>query len=610
MKNLIFLFALFFVQSVAFGQLSERDKAYVPNHAINENPSFLEGKSGWEVTNNNPTGCFEPVTKSNGLEILCLDVGDRSEVTQSIPASEFNMLRLSEGMYVTLFFKYDITNSSTDINLTVAKISGSTTTPLHNKTLVYGDSGVYSVDIYLPYLAPTDLISLTANSGAINASNNGLAYFSDFRIFSSSFNYSPLISNNPEQTGWTDWQPITITAQTTNPTKGVTVYDQCRKRRSGTQLEIEFNYYQSSAGTAGSGKYYFMCGGNTFNFNGENLTVDYDPFVDPKIGVSASNSFFSSISSSTPLLTAFIRRDSGDRIYLRSSEGSDASSDSAGMDRTYIGFRLTVSIAIKEWKQSSLSATQLSDASNAESWGDFVFFVNSNGSIVNNNSQGVVGTSASISDTSTYSIALSGLTSPPICIPGTRNPSNVSATTISSSASSLVVRTYATQSNAPIASSMEVVCFKTENDRLKAFKQYINGQFRESNIVKDVTARYIVKTFRSGYNWYEINNDCWVRQSTLLQSITPNNTLKSWNLLIKYSPRLVAGTLTPVGTSVHTSGEANPVINIGSSDSTTLKYFYNGVAAVNNLSVILEGNGDKEDIEEKHPDLIGTLRCD
>jgi hypothetical protein len=61
----------------------------------------------------------------------------------------------------------------------------------------------------------------------------------------------------PVVTEWVDAGPITITATTTNPTKGTTTVDRVLWRRSGDSAEIRMEYVQTGAGTAGSGDYLF-----------------------------------------------------------------------------------------------------------------------------------------------------------------------------------------------------------------------------------------------------------------------------------------------------------------------------------------------------------------
>lgn len=62
---------------------------------------------------------------------------------------------------------------------------------------------------------------------------------------------------SPVITDWTDGGTNTITATTTNPTKGTTAVDKIWYRRIGDSLEVRIEYRQTGAGTAGSGDYLF-----------------------------------------------------------------------------------------------------------------------------------------------------------------------------------------------------------------------------------------------------------------------------------------------------------------------------------------------------------------
>ncbi len=62
--------------------------------------------------------------------------------------------------------------------------------------------------------------------------------------------------NMDNQSGWSACQPIIITASTTNPTKGPTSLDCVRWRQSGEDYEVEYKLLSTSAGSAGSGEYY------------------------------------------------------------------------------------------------------------------------------------------------------------------------------------------------------------------------------------------------------------------------------------------------------------------------------------------------------------------
>ncbi len=60
---------------------------------------------------------------------------------------------------------------------------------------------------------------------------------------------------------WIDAGACTLTATTTNPTKGTTTRDKTFWRRVGENMEIRFEYNQTAAGAAGSGDYLFLVPG-------------------------------------------------------------------------------------------------------------------------------------------------------------------------------------------------------------------------------------------------------------------------------------------------------------------------------------------------------------
>lgn len=75
-----------------------------------------------------------------------------------------------------------------------------------------------------------------------------------------------------ESQEWSSNSTITIGATTTAPTKGTIVYDRVRYRQiNSTTYEVDYNYAQSTTGTAGSGDYLFsLPGGLTW---GAGVTV-------------------------------------------------------------------------------------------------------------------------------------------------------------------------------------------------------------------------------------------------------------------------------------------------------------------------------------------------
>jgi hypothetical protein len=61
----------------------------------------------------------------------------------------------------------------------------------------------------------------------------------------------------PVVTEWVDAGVLSITATTSNPTKGTTAVDKMWWRRVGDSMEVRFEYRQTVAGSAGSGDYLF-----------------------------------------------------------------------------------------------------------------------------------------------------------------------------------------------------------------------------------------------------------------------------------------------------------------------------------------------------------------
>lgn len=68
-------------------------------------------------------------------------------------------------------------------------------------------------------------------------------------------NLAYTVADLNEITPWVDDGPITFGATTTPPTKGTTARDDLLWRRVGDSMEIQINYSQTTAGTAGTGTY-------------------------------------------------------------------------------------------------------------------------------------------------------------------------------------------------------------------------------------------------------------------------------------------------------------------------------------------------------------------
>ena len=97
----------------------------------------------------------------------------------------------------------------------------------------------------------------------------------------------------PSVNTWTTFTMI-IGADTTAPTRGTVAYEQARWRRVGDSVEIEFRYRQTTAGTAGSGNYYYditNAGLPSFDLTKLDADFNYSGFTGPAqitIGSSAN----------------------------------------------------------------------------------------------------------------------------------------------------------------------------------------------------------------------------------------------------------------------------------------------------------------------------------
>lgn len=91
-----------------------------------------------------------------------------------------------------------------------------------------------------------------ANANSLINSGNIVSLFAEVPIsgWSAGGGASPMLSLS-------DWQSYTLTpgGSTSAPTKGTSTLDEARWRRVGDSMEIVWNYKQTGAGSAGSGKY-------------------------------------------------------------------------------------------------------------------------------------------------------------------------------------------------------------------------------------------------------------------------------------------------------------------------------------------------------------------
>ena len=118
-------------------------------------------------------------------------------------------------------------------------------------------------------------------------------------------------------------------------------------------------------------------------------------------------------------------------------------------------------------------------------------------------------------------------------------------------------------------------------------------------------ARYIVKTYNSVNDWYEVHSDCWVRQGGIVSTGAPGATRKFATLHIPYKTKMATANIIGISESVFTSGEANLVIDINNSTSSQLAYFSNSGPTTTYAMWTAEGYGSKTAIQALGVDVSG-----
>lgn len=160
-------------------------------------------------------------------------------------------------------------------------------------------------------------------------------------------------------TPWRNAGAMTVTAETTNPSKGVPILDRVLWRRQGADLHLRYEYEQTTAGTAGTGLYRFA-------YPALPLAVTHDPNFTAEYGAtdtiaranpvqaarrargSAVIASVAEVTSERTLMGVCVPGDTGQwfRIYIPSLRvwvGS-AASDRGRFTRADLSFSIDVTI--------------------------------------------------------------------------------------------------------------------------------------------------------------------------------------------------------------------------------------------------------------------------
>jgi hypothetical protein len=202
--------------------------------------------------------------------------------------------------------------------------------------------------------------SYTLNTTSSQTINGILSGFYELRtqnetlkIISDGANWQ--ILDHISNTEWVDAGNNTITATTTNPTKGTVNYDYFQWRRSGTNMEFRIGYNQTTAGAAGSGLYLWAIPPGAFadtafaQDNGASITnLNAD-----NIGFGVVSDNANSQAANTNSAKAFLYNSNNIAIKYEGSSGIDLAlnaSNTQNFGDTNFSVKITGSIPISGWR--------------------------------------------------------------------------------------------------------------------------------------------------------------------------------------------------------------------------------------------------------------------
>lgn len=234
------------------------------------NPNSQTNTAGWATyadaaattpvdgTGGSPTVTYTRTTSSpiagDGSFLFTKDAANRQGEGASF---DFTIDRADRNKVLAIRFDYEIasgtfttSSSASDIQVFIYDVTNSTLITPGNQFLVSGSSGTSEryISGFIDSTSSTSyrLILHTATTSA-----------SAYTVKFDNFYVGPAENTTIDFINMTDWVSFTttITGSTSNPTKGTIATDTGRWRRVGDTMEIEYEYRQTAAGSAGSGAY-------------------------------------------------------------------------------------------------------------------------------------------------------------------------------------------------------------------------------------------------------------------------------------------------------------------------------------------------------------------
>lgn len=153
-----------------------------------------------------------------------------------------------------------------------------------------------------------------------------------------------------------DWQSysLTIGAVTTPPTPGTVQNNTARWRRVGDSMEIEYNYNQTGAGSAGSGNYLFPLPSG-YSMDANKVYANSNTAYGTQFGLFSGYS--SSVASSAPLIGYVTYYNATNLVISAGNEGNaftSIGSAYAPLSGATVSYRFRATVPISGWSSNSV----------------------------------------------------------------------------------------------------------------------------------------------------------------------------------------------------------------------------------------------------------------
>jgi len=228
---------LFFFLVTAQAQIKPVDQQYIQGENYLLNAGFENGRTGW-TESGTATDTLEQSIVRFGLQSLKIisssQTVDLSQVVTKNAAQSGGQQGLASAWIKSTSAISEVCAVADSVDVKCVTIEASNT--------------------WKEYVIPFVMGSTNNGIRIKSASDSATTYIDNVFVGVMPATMMPNVENISQ---WVDYGATTITATTTNPTKGTTVIDKMYCREVGQDYECQFIYRQSATGTGGSGDYIF-----------------------------------------------------------------------------------------------------------------------------------------------------------------------------------------------------------------------------------------------------------------------------------------------------------------------------------------------------------------